>query len=134
TISCRLLSSAWPICRLPVTLGGGLTMVKGVASGRAGRNNPLSSQWAYHRASIAAGSKVLARVLAVSLVITRRAFASALGREQRLPQRHFVRIACPYARMGRFQRRGSGGADHAGHRRPAADFHYRHARPQAARL
>src|ERR1043166_5642858 len=34
-------------------------MVNGSASGRAGRNRPLPSQCAYHRASIAAGSKVL---------------------------------------------------------------------------
>ena len=33
--SCNVLFSACPICRLPVTLGGGMTMVKGAAS-RAG--------------------------------------------------------------------------------------------------
>src|SRR5688572_9417815 len=54
-----VLSSAWPIWRLPVTFGGGMTMVNGSASGRSGRNRPFSSQWPYQRASIAAGSKVL---------------------------------------------------------------------------
>jgi hypothetical protein len=53
------------MCRLPVTLGGGLTMVKGCASGRSGRNRPFASQWAYHFASIAAGSKVLSSAVSV---------------------------------------------------------------------
>ena len=28
-----VMSSAWPMCRLPVTLGGGITMQNGAASG-----------------------------------------------------------------------------------------------------
>src|SRR4051812_7147986 len=44
----------------PVTLGGGMTMVNGSASGRSGRNRPSASQRAYQRDSISAGSKVLA--------------------------------------------------------------------------
>ena len=43
----------------PVTLGGGMTIVHGVASGRVGRNSPSPSQCAYQRSSIARGSKVL---------------------------------------------------------------------------
>ena len=58
-MSCSVLSSAWPMCSEPVTLGGGMTIVNGSASGRSGRNRPFSSQCAYQRASIAAGSKVL---------------------------------------------------------------------------
>src|SRR3954470_17695469 len=53
------MSKAWPMCRLPVTLGGGVTIVQGSASGRSGRNSPSVSQRAYQRASISAGSKVL---------------------------------------------------------------------------
>src|SRR3546814_18510780 len=53
------------MCSEPVTFGGGLTIVKGWAFGRAGRNRPLSSQWEYHFASIWAGSKVLSRALSV---------------------------------------------------------------------
>jgi hypothetical protein len=30
-MSCSVLSSAWPMCRLPVTFGGGIMMVKGRA-------------------------------------------------------------------------------------------------------
>ena len=39
----------------PVTLGGGMTMVNGSASGRDGRNRPFASQWAYQRDSIVGG-------------------------------------------------------------------------------
>ena len=48
------------MCSEPVTLGGGLTSVNGCASGRVGPEQPFASQCAYHFASIAAGSKVLA--------------------------------------------------------------------------
>ena len=48
------------MCSEPVTLGGGMTMVKGSASFRSGRNSPCPSQWAYQRASIGPGSNVLA--------------------------------------------------------------------------
>src|SRR4029078_9033234 len=43
----------------PVTLGGGMTIVHGVASGRSGRNSPRLSQCAYQRSSMLLGSKVL---------------------------------------------------------------------------
>src|SRR5689334_2893091 len=66
------------MCRLPVTLGGGLTMVNGCASGRSGRNRPFASQWAYHFASIAAGSKVLS-----SSIVIARGHASAALEVQR---------------------------------------------------
>src|SRR3546814_5913386 len=68
TLFRSVLSSAWPIWSDPVTLGGGLTIVKGCASGRSGRNNPLLSQCGYQRASMAEGSKVFGN----SLVMTRR--------------------------------------------------------------
>ena len=48
-----------------MTLGGGFTMVKGSASGRSGRNEPFSSQCAYQRASICAGSNVVSRLLLI---------------------------------------------------------------------
>ena len=44
------------MCSEPVTLGGGMTMVNGSASWRAGRKWPPSSQCWYQRASMAAGS------------------------------------------------------------------------------
>src|SRR5688572_12915071 len=66
------------MCRLPVTLGGGLTSVNGCASGRSGRNRPPCSQCVYHLASMAAGSKVLAS----SLVMSGSAFASVVRRGQ----------------------------------------------------
>src|SRR3569623_3048848 len=47
------------MCSEPVTFGGGMTIVHGVASGRSGRNRPRSSQCAYQRASMLCGSKVL---------------------------------------------------------------------------
>ena len=54
-------SSAWPMWSEPVTLGGGITMVNGFAHQRAicGWKRPPSSQCAYQRDSISAGSKVL---------------------------------------------------------------------------
>src|SRR3546814_10536323 len=62
------------MCSAPVTFGGGLTIVKGVASGRDGRNSPrLSHSWA-HFASIAAGSNVF------SIGIMRRALPAMVRR------------------------------------------------------
>src|SRR3546814_5435264 len=58
-MSCNVLSSAWQMWSEPVTLGGGITIVKGSASGRSGRNAPELSQCGYQRASMAAGLKVL---------------------------------------------------------------------------
>src|SRR3546814_2291703 len=58
-MSCNVLSSAWPMWSEPVTLGGGITIVKGSASGRSGRNAPELSQCGYQRASMTAGLKVL---------------------------------------------------------------------------
>ncbi len=54
--SCTVKVSAWPMCRLPVTFGGGIMIVKG----RAGEDGsqpkaPLSSQPWYRRGSISAG-------------------------------------------------------------------------------
>ena len=34
--SCRVLLRAWPMCRAPVTFGGGMTMQNGLRSGRVG--------------------------------------------------------------------------------------------------
>src|ERR1700712_2786210 len=75
-MSWSVLSRAWPICSEPVTFGGGLTMVKGWASGRSGRKRPFVSQCAYHFASIAAGSKVLSRAVPDVSAVMRRGFAS----------------------------------------------------------
>src|SRR3546814_20768247 len=49
------------ICSAPVTFGGGLTIVNGVASGRAGRNSSRLSHSRAHFASMAAGSKVFSK-------------------------------------------------------------------------
>ena len=57
-MSCSVLFSAWPMCSEPVTFGGGITMVKGLASRRSGRpalNAPASSQTAEMRPSISVG-------------------------------------------------------------------------------
>src|SRR5271166_159898 len=61
-MSCSVLLSAWPICRLPVTFGGGMTTQNGLASLRSGRPDwkaPVSSQKAETRASTAAASNDL---------------------------------------------------------------------------
>ncbi len=60
------LSSACPICSEPVTLGGGMTIVHGVASGRSGRNRASSSQCAYQRSSIARGLEILGKLAHVA--------------------------------------------------------------------
>src|SRR5271169_686200 len=61
-MSCKVLLSAWPICRLPVTFGGGITTQNGCAdtrSGRPKRNASDASQSAEARPSAAAKSKDL---------------------------------------------------------------------------
>ena len=50
------------MCRLPVTLGGGMTMVHGVASPRSGRNSPRVSQCSYQRCSIGGGLEGLGKL------------------------------------------------------------------------
>src|SRR5437870_2473909 len=75
-MSCSVLSSAWPICSEPVTLGGGITIVNGSASGRAGRNMPSLSHFAYQRASISAGSKVFGSSVMPALLARRRVSAT----------------------------------------------------------
>src|SRR5229473_2637213 len=51
--SCSVLSSAWPMCRLPVTLGGGITMqYGGLADSGCALNAPELSHSGYRRASI----------------------------------------------------------------------------------
>ena len=48
--------SAWPTCSAPVTLGGGMMIVKGARSRSSlGWKAPLSSQSAYMRPSTLAG-------------------------------------------------------------------------------
>src|SRR5882757_4586043 len=59
-ISCSVLLRAWPICSLPVTLGGGMTMEKACAPGRVPHlNAPDASQRAEMRCSTSLGLKVL---------------------------------------------------------------------------
>ena len=68
-MSCNVLLSACPIWREPVTFGGGITMVKGLASfrsGRPARNAPSFSQTSRIRASIEAGSNLLSIMRATS--------------------------------------------------------------------
>ena len=47
SVSCTVKVSAWPMCRLPVTLGGGIMMVKGVAglAGSQAKAPALSQPW-----------------------------------------------------------------------------------------
>src|SRR5690606_14660387 len=60
--SCSVLLRACPMCRVPVTFGGGMTTEKGSpgASTRP-RKYPFSSQNWYHRASTWAGSYTLGK-------------------------------------------------------------------------
>ena len=58
--SCSVLSSAWPMCSEPVTLGGGMTIVNGSASAARGGTAPRPPNAHTSAASMAAGSKVLA--------------------------------------------------------------------------
>lgn len=51
-----VLSKACPKCRLPVTLGGGMTMQKGGLALRASAANGSRAQRSAQRASSAAGS------------------------------------------------------------------------------
>src|SRR3989338_1411870 len=47
-ISCKVLFKAWPIWRMPVTFGGGITMVKGFLDGdTSALNKPSVSHLAY---------------------------------------------------------------------------------------
>ena len=60
------------MCRLPVTLGGGMTMLNGSAFGLSvGANAPDSSQAAYRRGSTVFGSKVFSS-MAVSIDCVKR--------------------------------------------------------------
>src|ERR1700690_2843536 len=61
-MSCSVLLSAWPICRLPVTFGGGMTTQNGLASppaARPARKAPVTPQSAEARPSAAAKSNDL---------------------------------------------------------------------------
>ena len=65
-MSCSVLFSAWPICRLPVTLGGGIITVK-VSDRRAlapAAKAFAASHSAAIRASASAASKLLSIVIA----------------------------------------------------------------------
>src|SRR5687768_5755090 len=60
--SCSVSVNAWPMCREPVTFGGGMTM-ENEGSRREGSalKKPLSSQSRYQRGSTAFGSYAFAR-------------------------------------------------------------------------
>src|SRR5262245_51519554 len=61
--SCSVLSSAWPMCRLPVTLGGGMTMQYGaLAESGCAFNAPEGSHSGWRGALIALGSQVLSSI------------------------------------------------------------------------
>src|SRR5258705_6700844 len=68
--------NAWPMCSVPVTLGGGSWMQYGVPSPPAA-NQPLDSQCAYQRPSTAFGSKLLSSAMLFLLV--RAGFARGEG-------------------------------------------------------
>jgi hypothetical protein len=50
--------NAWPMCRVPVTFGGGSMMVYGSPS-PCGAKQPLASHCGYQRDSMSLGSKLL---------------------------------------------------------------------------
>ena len=59
-MSCRVLSSAWPTCREPVTLGGGMTIEYcGFKEHGSALNNSSSTHFMYHLSSIGPGSSPL---------------------------------------------------------------------------
>jgi hypothetical protein len=56
-VSIRAVLKAWPMCRLPVTFGGGITTLNGSPGALAsGWKAPACSQAACQRASVPAGS------------------------------------------------------------------------------
>lgn len=56
-VSIRAVSKPWPMCRLPVTFGGGITTEKGSPGAfGSGWKAPAASQAACQRASVPAGS------------------------------------------------------------------------------
>src|ERR1700704_4727177 len=88
-MSCRVLLSACPMCSEPVTFGGGMTMVKGLASRRSGRpalNAPLSSQIRDMRPSISAGWEVF------SFMAMQSWLWNALESRQNAPSQHDRRV------------------------------------------
>jgi len=70
--------NAWPMCRMPVTFGGGSWMLKaGRPASAPASKYPRDSQTGYQRASIAAGSKALAS--SVSCCLAAGSFDRVLG-------------------------------------------------------
>src|SRR5438093_6141153 len=58
-MSCRVCCRAWPMCREPVTLGGGMTMEKrGLVDLLSATKYPPASQTSYHLCSTGRGSQV----------------------------------------------------------------------------
>jgi hypothetical protein len=81
--SCSVLSSAWPMCSEPVTLGGGMTIVNGSASAAPGGTGPALPNG--HTSGLdRPGSKVLA---------VRSCGARLAVRAQHQPQRAFPDLA-----------------------------------------
>ena len=64
-MSCNVLLKAWPICRLPVTFGGGIITVKVSARDALAPavNAALFSHFALMRPSATAASKLLSMVI-----------------------------------------------------------------------
>ena len=61
TMSGNVWFRAWPMCRVPVTLGGGKTMLKaGRPDCGSALNAPTRSQYAYHFGSTAVWSNTFA--------------------------------------------------------------------------
>ena len=67
-MSCMVLFSMWPMCKTPVTLGGGMTMVYGSRPSGLLLNILLSIQYLYHLASTACGSYLLANSISVCFI------------------------------------------------------------------
>jgi hypothetical protein len=86
-MSCKVLLSAWPTCRLPVTLGGGMTIENGSAAarwGRPARNVPVCSQRAETRRSIAAKLRARQRTVDWKAFLAGSLAARAENREEAL--------------------------------------------------
>src|SRR4030067_597050 len=63
-MSCRVISSAWPICKDPVTFGGGMTMqYAGLSLFDSALKYSFSIQKSYHFFSISLGSYLFSSML-----------------------------------------------------------------------
>src|SRR5215469_2888002 len=78
--SISVWSSAWPMCRDPVTFGGGITMVNGGAADRASAvKYPAAAQASYRRLSTSAGLYCVGRLVSVPVVTAAESSGARTG-------------------------------------------------------